>query len=71
MCQAEGRLSVGPSDLQGPKLLSRIIRGTPDGLLYEADPRHAEQLLRELLNPERLGVRGILFPTRYGHGGCR
>eukprot|EP00969_Alexandrium_andersonii_P012065 526177-Alexandrium_andersonii.AAC.1 len=48
MCKIEGRLGGGPLDLREVKLLNRIIRWTPDGLLYEADPRHAEQLLRDL-----------------------
>eukprot|EP00969_Alexandrium_andersonii_P182442 8061192-Alexandrium_andersonii.AAC.1 len=59
MCRVEGRLGVGPSDLQEVKLLHRIIRWTPGGLLSEADPRHAEQLLRDLRESEPPGVRGI------------
>eukprot|EP00969_Alexandrium_andersonii_P118474 5239515-Alexandrium_andersonii.AAC.1 len=35
---------------------------TPDGLLYEADPRHAEQLPRDLRELDPSGVRGISFP---------
>eukprot|EP00969_Alexandrium_andersonii_P084535 3728225-Alexandrium_andersonii.AAC.1 len=37
----------------------------PDGLLYEADPRSAEQLLRDLRKSECSGVRSISYP------GCR
>eukprot|EP00969_Alexandrium_andersonii_P060158 2649339-Alexandrium_andersonii.AAC.1 len=48
--------------MQEVKLLNRIIRWTPDGYLYEADPRHAEQLLRDLRKSEPSGVRGILYP---------
>eukprot|EP00969_Alexandrium_andersonii_P150215 6642477-Alexandrium_andersonii.AAC.1 len=48
MRKVEGHLGGGSSDLQGAKLLSRVVRWTPDGHLYEADPRHAEQLLRDL-----------------------
>eukprot|EP00969_Alexandrium_andersonii_P233792 10323213-Alexandrium_andersonii.AAC.1 len=62
LCKVEGRLGGGPSDLQEVKLLNRIIRWTPGGLLYEADPRHAEQLLRDMLKSECSGVRGISFP---------
>eukprot|EP00969_Alexandrium_andersonii_P247977 10958164-Alexandrium_andersonii.AAC.1 len=62
MCKVEGRLGEGPSDLQEVKLLNRIVRWTPDGLLYEADPRRAEQLLRDLRKFERSGVGGISFP---------
>eukprot|EP00969_Alexandrium_andersonii_P181717 8030346-Alexandrium_andersonii.AAC.1 len=32
MCEIEGRLGGGPSDLREVKLLNRIIRWTPDGL---------------------------------------
>eukprot|EP00969_Alexandrium_andersonii_P294866 13033755-Alexandrium_andersonii.AAC.1 len=52
MCNIEGCLGGGPKDLEEVKLLNRIIRRTPDGLLYEADPRCAEQLLRGLLKSE-------------------
>eukprot|EP00969_Alexandrium_andersonii_P292457 12925906-Alexandrium_andersonii.AAC.1 len=62
MCKVEGRLGGGPSDLQEVKLLNRIIRWAPGGLLYEADPRHAEQLLRDLRELEPRGVRGISYP---------
>eukprot|EP00969_Alexandrium_andersonii_P309359 13671247-Alexandrium_andersonii.AAC.1 len=51
MCKVEGRLGGGPQDLQEVRLLSRIIRWTREGLRYEVDPRHAEQLLRDLLAP--------------------
>eukprot|EP00969_Alexandrium_andersonii_P292647 12934351-Alexandrium_andersonii.AAC.1 len=57
-----GRLGGDPSGLQEVKLLNRIIRWTPDGLLHGADPRHAEQLLRGLRKCECAGVRGISFP---------
>eukprot|EP00969_Alexandrium_andersonii_P092620 4088225-Alexandrium_andersonii.AAC.1 len=62
MCAIEGRLGGGPSDLQEAKLLNRIIRWTPDGLLYGAG---AEQLLGDLRKSERSSVRRISFP------GCR
>eukprot|EP00969_Alexandrium_andersonii_P128343 5671349-Alexandrium_andersonii.AAC.1 len=62
MCKIEALLGGGPSDQQDAKLLNRIIRWTPDGLLYEADPRRAEQLLRDLRKSESWGVRGISFP---------
>eukprot|EP00969_Alexandrium_andersonii_P338668 14968262-Alexandrium_andersonii.AAC.1 len=60
--KVEGRLGGSRGDLQEVKLLSRIIRWTPEGLLYEADPRHAEPLLRDLREPESSGVRGISYP---------
>eukprot|EP00975_Prorocentrum_lima_P029895 6271851-Prorocentrum_lima.AAC.1 len=59
MCKVEGRLGGSRGDLQEVKLLNRIIRWTPEGLLYEADPRHAEQLLRDLRESESSGVRGV------------
>eukprot|EP00969_Alexandrium_andersonii_P104891 4627550-Alexandrium_andersonii.AAC.1 len=62
MCKTEGRLGGGAADLQEAKLLSRVIRWAPDGLLYEADPRRAEQLLRDLRKFECSGVRGISYP---------
>eukprot|EP00969_Alexandrium_andersonii_P200603 8862172-Alexandrium_andersonii.AAC.1 len=49
MCKVEGRLGGEAKDLQEVKLLNLITRWTPEGVLYEADPRHAEQLLRDLL----------------------
>eukprot|EP00969_Alexandrium_andersonii_P189762 8385044-Alexandrium_andersonii.AAC.1 len=57
MCKIEGRLGGGPEDLQEVKLLKRIIRWAPEGLLCEADPRRAGQLLRDLLKSESSGVR--------------
>eukprot|EP00969_Alexandrium_andersonii_P270376 11950373-Alexandrium_andersonii.AAC.1 len=59
MCEIEGRLGGSPSDLQEVKLLNRIVRWAPEGLLCEADPRHAGQLLRDLRKSECSGVRGI------------
>ena len=41
------------------RLLNRAIRWTPKGLLYEADPRHAEQLVRDL---ERFGEGAVRAP---------
>eukprot|EP00969_Alexandrium_andersonii_P091541 4040538-Alexandrium_andersonii.AAC.1 len=55
MCKIEGRLDGGQGDLQEAQLLFRIIRWTPEGLLYEADPRRAEQLLRDLRKSELSG----------------
>eukprot|EP00969_Alexandrium_andersonii_P033089 1445017-Alexandrium_andersonii.AAC.1 len=57
MCEVEGRLGNGPRDLQEAKLLSRIIWWAPSGLRCEADPCHAEQLLRDLLGPGHSGAR--------------
>ena len=52
LCNVVGKLGGGAGDVQELRSLNRIIRWTPQGLRYEADPRHAEQLARDL---ERLG----------------
>ena len=43
-CKFRGRLGEDPKDMKEIRMLNRIIRITPTGLLYEADPRHAELL---------------------------
>ena len=43
-----GRLGSSPGDTQEIKILNRILRVTPKGLCYEADPRHVELLARAL-----------------------
>eukprot|EP00969_Alexandrium_andersonii_P367126 15470026-Alexandrium_andersonii.AAC.1 len=62
MCKVEGRLGRGARGLQEVRLLSRVIRWTPEGLLYEADPRRAEQLQRDLPRSASADGRGISFP---------
>ena len=47
-CKMRGRLGVEPNDLKEIRMLNRIIRVTPVGLLYEADPRHAELLAKSM-----------------------
>ena len=42
-----GRLGPGDSDDKQGVILNRIIRWTPDGIEYEADPRQVERLLEE------------------------
>eukprot|EP00969_Alexandrium_andersonii_P215834 9533279-Alexandrium_andersonii.AAC.1 len=49
LCKVEGRLGGDSGDLKEVRLLNRISRWAPSGLRYEADPRHAEQLVRDLL----------------------
>eukprot|EP00969_Alexandrium_andersonii_P111121 4905304-Alexandrium_andersonii.AAC.1 len=49
LCKVEGRLGGDSGDLKEVRLLDRISRWAPSGLKYEADPRHAEQLARDLL----------------------
>ena len=56
-----GRLGPGPRDDKEATVLNRVIRWTPQGLEYEADPRQVEKLLQELeLDGE--GVKGVVTP---------
>ena len=43
-----GRLGSGPDDAKELTVLNRVLRYTPEGFEYEADPRQAEKLLEEL-----------------------
>ena len=47
-CKMRGRLGSEPKDLKEIRMLNRIVRITPTGLLYEADPRHAELLAKSM-----------------------
>lgn len=47
-CKMRGRLGVEKNDLKEIRMLNRIIRITPTGLMYEADPRHAELLAKSM-----------------------
>ena len=42
------RLGPGPEDTKESKMLNRIVRWTSAGIEYEADPRQAEQLVRDM-----------------------
>jgi hypothetical protein len=42
-----GRLGGDAGDLPEIRILNRILRWTPDAIVYEADPRHAEILVKE------------------------
>ena len=56
-----GRLGPGHGDDKEATVLNRVIRWTPQGLEYEADPRQVEKLLQELeLDGE--GVKGVVTP---------
>jgi hypothetical protein len=41
-----GRLGGGAGEVQELRILNRVVRWAVDGLRYEADPRHAEILVR-------------------------
>ena len=43
-----GRLGEGPDDDKEIRILNRIVRVLPNGVSYEADPRHAELLAKSL-----------------------
>lgn len=45
-CKLKGRLGVRPDDCKEMRVLNRIVRVCDDGLRYEADPRHAEMLIK-------------------------
>ena len=48
-----GRLGGGEGELKELRVLNRIIQWTPAGLRYEADPRHAEIVVRGVAGAER------------------
>ena len=43
-----GRLGEGPDETKEIRILNRIVRIMPNGISYEADPRHAELLVKSL-----------------------
>ena len=47
-CKFRGCLGEDPQDLKEIRMLNRVIRITSTGLLYEADPRHAELLAKSM-----------------------
>jgi hypothetical protein len=49
-----GRLGGGEGELRELRVLNRVIRWTPEGLKYEADPRHAEIVVRGVAGAERI-----------------
>eukprot|EP00969_Alexandrium_andersonii_P205244 9069122-Alexandrium_andersonii.AAC.3 len=69
LCKIQGRLG-GAADLKEAKLLNRVVRWAPEGCRYEADPRRAEQLLRDVLGAAG-GARAVTFPGRKKEPGGR
>ena len=49
-------LGPGKEDLQQVRVLNRILTWGPNGISYEADPRHAEIVIKELGLTEAKGV---------------
>ena len=56
-----GRLGPGPSDAKEGTILNRVVRWTPQGLEYEADPRQGEKLLEQtgLEGANAVGTPGL------------
>ena len=54
-----GRLGPGPDDAKEISMLNRIVRWTPWGIEYEADPCQVGKLLREI---ELEGANGAVTP---------
>ena len=48
LCKIEGRMGGAPEDVKQARILNRIITWEELGIQYEADPRHAEVLIREM-----------------------
>ena len=46
--ELKGRLGEEPQDAKEMKILNRIVRIAPDGLLYVADQMHVERLAKGL-----------------------
>ena len=55
------RLGPAPSDQKEARVLNRVVRWTADGIEYEADPRQAERLVRDLKleGAKVLGTPGV------------
>ena len=61
-CKLKGRLGTGPNDCKEMRVLNRIVRVTEDGLLYEADPRHAEMLIKAFHLDEDPKSKSVVTP---------
>ena len=58
-CKLKGRLGVEPDDCKEMRVLNRIVRITDQGLMYEADPRHAEMLIKAF---KLEGAKSVVTP---------
>ena len=67
-CKIKGRLGAGPKDAKEMRVLNRIVRITEDGLRYEADPRHAEMLIKafKLEGSRHVVTPGVKDPNDKG-----
>ena len=54
-----GRLRPGPTDSEEISMPNRVVRWTPRGIKYEAEPHQVEKLLREI---ELEGASGAVKP---------
>ena len=65
LIKVRATLGPEPSDDKEVSILNRVVRWTEDCLLYEADPRHVEKLLRDMGMEEckTLTVPGIKAAT--------
>ena len=65
LIKVRATLGPEPSDDKEMSILNRVVRWTEDCLLYEADPRHVEKLLRDMGMEEckTLRVPGIKAAT--------
>ena len=52
-------MGAGPDDVKEVKVLNKVIRYTDAGIELEADPRHAEIILREL---QLVGTKASTVP---------
>jgi hypothetical protein len=60
-----GRLGGGAGEVRELRILNRVVRWMTDGLRYEADPRHAEILVRGLGATRAVSAPGT--PSREMH----
>jgi len=65
LIKVRATLGPEPSDDKEVSILNRVIRWSHSSLLYEADPRHVEKLLRDsgLENCNALNTPGVKEPT--------
>ena len=60
--ELRGRMGNDEGDAQEMKILNRIVRITPQGISYEADPRHAELLVQSMGLDQTEGRRIFFTP---------